>query len=337
MRHKIKDERGIALFFVLWVLMLLSVIVYEFCYSMRTEVNITRNFKEETENYYIALAGFNRSLYYLLQKEYNANPQGDGDDSGLNWRINIEMPPVKFENGFFKAEIDNESGKVNINHLDYLLLDMIFDYFKFEDEKKYAIIESISDWLDFDSNIYGNGAENDYYKYLEPPYQCKNNYMDSVGELLFIKGITKEMFHMGLKDVITVYEKIDLTKLRNMSRSANFNQTKRKTFDYSKININAASRQMLLFLPGMTEELAEAVIEFRKKKDFISIFELAEVVGDEIYSKLERYLTLEITKYYEISSKGFVEDGKNNSIVKGLVQLDYKEEKGYRVLDWYDG
>ncbi len=67
MRYKLRCEKGIALFLVLWVLTLLSVIVGEFCYSMRTEVNITRNFKDQTEAYYIALAGLNRAIGELIR------------------------------------------------------------------------------------------------------------------------------------------------------------------------------------------------------------------------------------------------------------------------------
>ena len=57
-----RNEKGIALFLVLWVLTLLSVIAGEFCFAMRTEVNMTRNFKGQTEAYYIALAGMNRAI-----------------------------------------------------------------------------------------------------------------------------------------------------------------------------------------------------------------------------------------------------------------------------------
>ena len=42
-----RQDKGVALFMVLWVLTLLSVIAGEFCYSMQTEVRITRNFKEK--------------------------------------------------------------------------------------------------------------------------------------------------------------------------------------------------------------------------------------------------------------------------------------------------
>jgi general secretion pathway protein K len=60
-KRRVAQEKGVALFMVLWVLILLSGIATEFCFAMRTEVNMVRNFKEQTEAYYIALAGLNRA------------------------------------------------------------------------------------------------------------------------------------------------------------------------------------------------------------------------------------------------------------------------------------
>ena len=67
---KMTHEKGMALFMVLWVLILLSAIVTEFCFAMRTEVNMVRNFKEQTEAYYIALAGLNRAVTELIRNEF---------------------------------------------------------------------------------------------------------------------------------------------------------------------------------------------------------------------------------------------------------------------------
>ncbi len=47
------DDRGaVALVLVVWVVVVLMAIVGEFAYSMRTEINIVRNFKEEEEAYH---------------------------------------------------------------------------------------------------------------------------------------------------------------------------------------------------------------------------------------------------------------------------------------------
>jgi hypothetical protein len=52
----LRDASGaVALILVMWVMVILIAIVGEFSYSMRTELNITRNFKEEEEAYQLRL------------------------------------------------------------------------------------------------------------------------------------------------------------------------------------------------------------------------------------------------------------------------------------------
>jgi len=47
---------------------ILSVIVLEFAFAMRTEVNIAKNFKEETQLYAIAEGGVQRAVAELIFK-----------------------------------------------------------------------------------------------------------------------------------------------------------------------------------------------------------------------------------------------------------------------------
>src|SRR4030043_1803731 len=67
-RFKIQNSKGIVLIMVLWVIAILSVIVLEFAFAMRTEVNIAKNFKEETELYAIAEGGVQRAVAELIFK-----------------------------------------------------------------------------------------------------------------------------------------------------------------------------------------------------------------------------------------------------------------------------
>jgi general secretion pathway protein K len=66
------------------------------------------------------------------------------------------------------------------------------------------IVDALIDWLDADNEITGSeGAENDYYKRLG--YQCKNGPLDSLDELLSIKGFDRELvIDRKLMDYLTV-------------------------------------------------------------------------------------------------------------------------------------
>ena len=61
------QEEGIALMMTLWIMVLLIAIVTEFTHGTRTEINTTKNFKEEIESYYFAEAGINLAITEILQ------------------------------------------------------------------------------------------------------------------------------------------------------------------------------------------------------------------------------------------------------------------------------
>ena len=62
---------------VLWVIAILSVVVFEFCFGMRTEVNITNNFKEELQLYAMAEGGVQRASYRV---DLQAQPKGSTNE-----------------------------------------------------------------------------------------------------------------------------------------------------------------------------------------------------------------------------------------------------------------
>ena len=328
MRRVIDNESGIALFLVLWVLALLTVIVGEFCYTMRTEVNITRNFKEETEAYYIAGAGLNRAIVELIRNEkipQKVNAPESDEEEEERLRINTDIPPVPFGGGQFKVHVASESGKINLNTANIRLLRMMLSGFGLEDEDRDVIVDSILDWRDKDHFHRVNGAEDDYYRSLSEPYECRDGDFKSVGELLLVRGMMPELFYGGLDDIVTVYEDDKVFKSKK----------KKKTLA-GKVNINAATYNMLISLPGMTGDLAREIIDYRKVSDFKSVSEIIEIVGAEVYNSIKSYLTIKTIPYYTITSVGIAGDGKTRRGVEALVKIDAKAKKGYRIIRWLD-
>ncbi len=55
--------------------------------------------------------------------------------------------------------------------------------------------DSILDWMDDDQVSRELGAESTYYQELDQPYDCRNGLPESLPELLFVKGVTREMFY----------------------------------------------------------------------------------------------------------------------------------------------
>jgi len=332
MKRILKSERGIALFLVLWVMALLTVIAGEFCYAMRTEANITRNFKEETQTYYIAVSGLYWAIGEVVVNEFvprKAPVLADKEEQeDIRWRINTDIPAVPFGEGQFKVERENESGKVNLNRAGAPLLKMMLNTFELEEADKNIIVDSIMDWRDKDNLRRLNGAEDEYYLALPEPYKCRNGDFTSIEELLLVRGVTPRIFHGGLKDMVAVYQ----------DEESELDKQRRSEVDFNRININAASPRMLRSLPRMTEDIFQAIMKYREKKDFRSMSDLHLVVGAEAYAAISPYITLSLSPYYTIKSTGTLKEGRTRQGVQAVVKIDRRTlKKGYEVIQWIDG
>ena len=318
---KFKKEKGLALLMVLWVTTLLAVIVGEFCYAMKIEINITRNFKESTQGYYIALAGVNRAAAELikettgmqkLQTPVEEANDDDADENLIEWRVGANIPPILFGEGEYKVKISNESGKININKATRSMLRMLLEGFDLDESEKDTIADSIMDWRDKDNLHRINGAEDDYYQSLDDPYECKDEDFDAIEELLLVKGVTADIFYGGLESMVTIY-----TQTNN-------------------ININAASWEMLLALPGMTETAAREIITFRGEKEIKRVSVLNDIIDPDIYQSIKPYISLKISPFYSIDSFGGINGSKVKEGLRVLIKIDPKEKKGFRITRWID-
>src|SRR5213078_2004074 len=58
-----RGERGVALLLVLWIFMVLGVLALDFARYMRDDAMASINLADETQGYYLALAGMNRAIF----------------------------------------------------------------------------------------------------------------------------------------------------------------------------------------------------------------------------------------------------------------------------------
>ncbi len=343
------DDKGIALVFVLWVLVFLSVIVGSFGYATRQSSNKVFYEGLQTKAYYIAQAGFYQALTDYIQSKR--------DNKESQWRINAVTPVQQFGDGEFRVFISNESGKINLNKANSVLLKMLLNTTDLIDHDKDVIVDSILDWRDSDKFHLLNGAENEYYEALPNPYQCRDDDFLTLTELLKVRGVTQELFENCLKNRLTI--KKDENKLLPQKSSIQeylqlenqgaghsiqtfLTLEKRREvntigslYDYSKININAASPGMLMALPGMTEPLVKEIVEYRKEKDFIALSEFEKIVGKEVYQGLQTFVSLSLSRYYTITSIARVNGSDIVQSVKMDVWIDNSNDDGYKVLQRY--
>jgi general secretion pathway protein K len=317
------------LILVLWILVFLSVLVGEFCFAMRTEINITTNFKEETLSYYYAKAGVNLAIHRILN--HGAFPRDiESDETPLDeeaneWRLGGQIPPIVFREGRIEIEIGNESGKININRADTRLLRMMLTPFDLDDEDKNIIVDSILDWRDGDNLYRINGAEDDYYQSLDEPYGAKNGDFDSIDELLLVRGVTPEIFYGGLREMLTIYPREDAADLKEKTSG-----------DAGRININAAPPQVLRALPMMDDDLVLSIVEHRAEQPFRSVAEVFPIVGGEVYGAIFRYISIDPGSYYTIRATGTVSGSPARRGIEVILEIDKTHTPPYRTVEWLD-
>lgn len=308
----LKNERGgVALILVLWVMVILVAIVGEFAYSMRTELNITRNFKEEEESYQLALAGVERAKIEILSAK-DASYTYLNEDEILVFKKDDENPERQgsLGSGDFSYTITDEDRKLNINTASPPLIRYIIDNSGVDITDVDVIVDSIIDWIDADNLHMLNGAEEDYYQSLEKPYSCKDGPFDNINELLLVKGITPEIFYGSRKEGEDEEKSGEDEKKEYEGIVQYFT-----LWGSGLINVNTAPQKVLEAVFGAAQ--AENIIRQRGTGPI-----LTSVPGGAITSFV-----------FTIISTGTTADGKIKRLVKTTVR---REGNKLKTLYWDD-
>ena len=210
-RDRQKND-GVALVLVLLFVVLLTVLVVEFSYEAQVDASFASNQGSDFEAYLAAKSAVAQGIATLatdlLDAEYNGEPYYDSAFD--SWAAGVPFGPAN--NAMSRTAIYDEYGKINLNALldtsqgeepveREPLVNALREFFFMRllddaDASAEAIIDGILDWIDYndEDSERPEGAENDYYNGLENPYAAKNGPMDSIEELLLIKGITPKLY-----------------------------------------------------------------------------------------------------------------------------------------------
>lgn len=330
-------EKGVALIMVLWVMAILSIVALEFSFAMRTEINVTKNHKEDLQRYAMAQGGVQRAITELIYK-HDARLQQIKKTLSLEeippeqkgWMADGRSYVLPFEQGSCEIRIMSEAGKVNINMVSESLLRKIIGQLGLEGEAKDVVVDSILDWRDPNDLYRINGAENDYYLSLKDPYYCKNGNLDSIEELLLIRGVTPELYYgkketpkgeeeagyrVGLKDIFSIYAPGE------------------------QVDINSATPLVMNTVLGIPSEVSQQMVKAREEKAFENqqdllnrVPELAPFIGE-----VGRLIVYRSTlPYYTIESRAKLKDALSVQGLKAIVRIDPREKEGYKTVQWVD-
>ena len=318
-----RGDKGVILIALLWILTALSVIALSFSREGFVEVSAARNARALSDAYYIARAGLNATIYQLLERRYTPRVQ----------QLELEQPPdpldlgrvtAAFGDGTYEVEIQDESGKINLNFVSEEQLRALVQVIGIQQPDSDIIVDSIMDWRDVDNAHRPNGAEDDYYQTLPVPYKAKNNRMETVEELLLVRGVTPAYYygHPERAPDGSVIYKYGLSRCFTVYSTSN------------RINVNDAPLSVLMSVPGMPPEAARMIYERRQVKPFTNIEQINRDIGISLGPATQPYLMVEDTGVYTLTAIGRRGDSRVRRVIRAVVSLDSREAKRYRIFYW---
>jgi type II secretory pathway component PulK len=212
-----KKRKGVVLLAVLVVLVVLTLAAYQFSELMTSEAMAANSYVQYSQAHACAEAGAIYAMGLLSDPNGRSGALNNNPFDNPIFQAHIVLPNEnnpKLQGRFSiiaptdpndptgggnttRSGLMDESGKININAMMQLdpsgtiLYTLLMALPNMTDDVANAII----DWVDADDTPRGNGAESDYYGGLTPPYQAKNGPLDSIEELLFVRGVTPQLLY----------------------------------------------------------------------------------------------------------------------------------------------
>lgn len=222
-RQQSQSRKGTVLLAVLVVVVLLSLAIYQYSELTLAEYKTADLSERQAQTLSLAESGVHYAAALLSNADSMAslgNPHHNpsrfssvkvAGNGGYEGTFTLMAPPdLQDSNGAIRHGVIDESGKINLNSLlawdqaaqakgmpaGQLAVAMLQGLPNMTADIAAAIV----DYVDADDTALSNGAESDYYMGLNPPYRCKNRPLDSLEELLLVRGVTPELlFGQGRK------------------------------------------------------------------------------------------------------------------------------------------
>src|SRR6266516_354795 len=191
--------KGSVLVGLLWCLALLSVVVIGVLHAARIDLLVVKNHGDRIQARYLALAGIEKAKA-LLYQDARERSRSRVNHSGQLHDLPEQFRDVTFGRGVFRVfrrgraddngriiyGVGDEESRLNLNVAspDELgrLKGMTPD-----------VVAALNDWRDEDNAVSPGGAEAAYYTSLQPPYRPRNGPLQTVRELLMVRGVTGEL------------------------------------------------------------------------------------------------------------------------------------------------
>ena len=354
----VETKKGSALIFVLWIIGLLGMLVASFAFEARIEARMTSYYHNRTKADYLARSGLEIAELVMDKSHGLAGKELDEEKAATDeWYLPAQRlsdgSEVEIEHdlaesgdgeGVIRVRITPEPALINVNMLTAARGDKsdrrweaILEVGGVPEEMWGELIDSFYDWTDSDDTPRAEGAENDYYEELDKPYRARNGPLDTVGELRLIKGFSRAVVYGGVLDE-------DESGKSGLGGGLDGEQIRCSgiadmltTYGDGRINVNAASRRVLMTLPDMDDNLVDLIQEersgwvddsgvkhdesFKNASDFMSRI-------PEIDSGIKNMITTQ-SSIYRVTATGEV-----NGVKRSLWCIVRYTGRSLEILRW---
>lgn len=219
---------GIALVLVLWITVMLTAIGATLAYAMRGEMGATRNTVALVQARGAADGAVDRTAFELLRPRTPEAWKPDG--VARTWQdASIAVTVTAVDEG---ARIDLNTAS------DALLKSLLVTRGGLDESAAAALVDAIVDWRDADELRRPNGAEAADYRAAGAKVVPPNRRFETVAELARVLGMTPGLY-ARIVGVLTVHSQ------------------------QAGINVQTATRDVLLVLPNATPEAVDAFLQQR--------------------------------------------------------------------------
>lgn len=325
-RESKKKQKGSFFILVLWTLSLLTVFAVYLGFNVQQKLIFLDRLERRNKLYLIAEAGVKKAIAEVgripltgsalaLKDRWSNNqeaffqvPIGEGSFTvGYNYQEEDFCAKAQAEEAVaMRFGLEDEESKININTADRAELGrLIKQVTGFDEERADILASSIIDWRDEDNLSLPNGAEDEYYRSLKWPYECKDFPFQTTEELRYVKQMNSDIFKK-IEPYITIYGS-------------------------GTVNINTASRNILSAL-GLGSELIEKIMQFRQGEDkelatdddqiFTDVTSIVACLS-QVYSSSPS----ETAQLSNLVSAGKLSTSSNTFSVQSTAMLKQKEAK----------
>ncbi len=304
-------NRGVILLSVLWVVLILSVISLSLAAAVRTEMSSSRGGFDSERAFFMA-RGAAEVMYEDLMT--------DGDlFAGSPVELVNEEYVFPFDAGEVRVRLESGRGLIDINQASDMVLASMFDSLGLDQDTRNRLVDSILDWRDGDDIPHLYGAEIGDYDAVDGRRLPANGVFRFVDDILFVKGMTPELFYGRLS--------MDPTS-GGFSRVPGVRELVTTDSGTAQVNPNEASVAVLHALPGINPVLAETIVEAREAGFFDDGADLVARIPVLSDSDVLGYFTFEDDGPVTIVSRG-------KAIPSGVarsVRLILRREERLQIL-----